>query len=69
MVRDLGNKYTCFKCDSKFYDLKRPIPVCPKCGTDQREVPLQVKERKKARPEPVEEDLEDEELEDEDEDD
>ena len=39
MARDLGTKYTCFKCGTKFYDLKRPVPVCPKCGTDQREAP------------------------------
>ena len=39
MAKDLGNKYVCFKCASKFYDLKKPIPTCPKCGTDQREAP------------------------------
>ncbi len=37
-ARDLGNKFVCFKCGTKFYDLKKPDPVCPKCGTDQREV-------------------------------
>jgi uncharacterized protein (TIGR02300 family) len=40
MARDLGTKYTCFKCATKFYDLKKPAPVCPKCGTDQREAPV-----------------------------
>ena len=39
MSRDLGNKFTCFKCQTKFYDLKKPAPICPKCGADQREVP------------------------------
>lgn len=39
MAKDLGNKYVCFKCGTKFYDLKKPIPTCPKCGTDQREAP------------------------------
>ncbi len=39
MARDLGNKYVCFKCGTKFYDLRKPIPTCPKCGTDQREAP------------------------------
>jgi uncharacterized protein (TIGR02300 family) len=34
---DLGTKYICFKCSTKFYDMKKPDPVCPKCGTDQRE--------------------------------
>ena len=38
-AKDLGTKWTCFKCTSKFYDLKKPDPVCPKCGADQRESP------------------------------
>jgi uncharacterized protein (TIGR02300 family) len=39
MARDLGRKYTCFKCGSKFYDLHRADPLCPKCGADQRLAP------------------------------
>jgi uncharacterized protein (TIGR02300 family) len=38
-ARDLGSKFVCFKCNTKFYDMKKPEPVCPKCGTDQRESP------------------------------
>lgn len=38
-AKDLGTKWTCFKCGTKFYDLKKPDPVCPKCGADQRESP------------------------------
>lgn len=38
-AKDLGTKHTCFKCGTKFYDLKKPVPVCPKCGADQRESP------------------------------
>ena len=38
-AKDLGSKYTCFKCAAKFYDLKKPEPICPKCGADQRESP------------------------------
>jgi uncharacterized protein (TIGR02300 family) len=38
-AKDLGAKYTCFKCGTKFYDLKKPEPLCPKCGADQRESP------------------------------
>ena len=38
-AKDLGAKYTCFKCGAKFYDLKKPEPLCPKCGADQRESP------------------------------
>jgi uncharacterized protein (TIGR02300 family) len=38
-AKDLGLKYVCFKCGTKFYDLKKPDPLCPKCGTDQRDSP------------------------------
>jgi uncharacterized protein (TIGR02300 family) len=38
-AKDLGTKHTCFKCSTKFYDLKKPVPVCPKCRADQRESP------------------------------
>jgi uncharacterized protein (TIGR02300 family) len=37
--KDLGTKHTCFKCATKFYDMKKPVPLCPKCGADQRESP------------------------------
>ena len=38
-AKDLGTKHTCFKCGTKFYDLKKPEPLCPKCGADQRQSP------------------------------
>lgn len=38
-AKDLGTKYTCFKCSTKFYDMKKPDPLCPKCGANQRESP------------------------------
>jgi uncharacterized protein (TIGR02300 family) len=38
-AKDLGSKHTCFKCGTKFYDMKKPVAVCPKCGADQRESP------------------------------
>jgi uncharacterized protein (TIGR02300 family) len=38
-AKDLGTKHTCFKCGTKFYDMKKPEPICPKCGADQRESP------------------------------
>ncbi len=38
-AKDLGNKFVCFKCSTRFYDLKKPDPICPKCGADQRESP------------------------------
>ena len=37
--KDLGTKHTCFKCATKFYDLRKPVALCPKCGADQRESP------------------------------
>ena len=37
--KDLGQKFTCFKCECKFYDLGAPEPICPRCGADQRENP------------------------------
>ncbi len=38
--KDLGTKHACFKCQTKFYDMKKPVPLCPKCGADQREAPV-----------------------------
>jgi uncharacterized protein (TIGR02300 family) len=38
-AKDLGSKHTCFKCGTRFYDLKKPEPICPKCGADQRQSP------------------------------
>ena len=73
-AKDLGNKYVCFKCGAKFYDLKKPIPTCPKCGVDQREAPTpKTTTRRAPAPRAVEEpaeapETEDEELEDEEDD-
>jgi predicted nucleic acid-binding Zn-ribbon protein len=38
-AKDLGTKHLCFKCGTKFYDLKKAEPICPKCGADQRQSP------------------------------
>ncbi len=35
----LGAKYLCFSCKTRFYDMNRPEPLCPKCGADQRQRP------------------------------
>ena len=56
----LGRKYTCYSCHTKFYDLGKPEPLCPKCGADQRdaeETPVVTSGRGRARvvEEPVEE--------------
>ncbi len=31
--RNLGTRHGCLSCGTKFYDLNRPEPRCPKCGT------------------------------------
>jgi uncharacterized protein (TIGR02300 family) len=59
-AKDLGTKYTCFKCATKFYDMRKGAPVCPKCGADQRESPVlktppsaERRQRAPARPVPA----------------
>ena len=31
---ELGNKFECAECGTKFYDLGKPEPACPKCGVN-----------------------------------
>ena len=31
---ELGNKQLCASCGTKFYDLKKEVPKCPKCGAE-----------------------------------
>ena len=63
---ELGKKYTCYSCHTKFYDLGKPEPICPKCGADQRdaeEAPASTSHRGRASsrtPPVVEEPIEDE---------
>lgn len=54
-AKDLGTKHTCYKCGTKFYDLKKPEPLCPKCGADQRQSPAlrAPGERRKPAPKPA----------------
>jgi uncharacterized protein (TIGR02300 family) len=33
----LGNKYDCYSCGTKFYDLGKAEPICPKCGANQKD--------------------------------
>ena len=39
---ELGNKHLCVSCNTKFYDLQKEVPVCPKCG---EEIIVKVKPR------------------------
>jgi predicted nucleic acid-binding Zn-ribbon protein len=51
-AKDLGTKHVCFKCGTKFYDMKKAEPLCPKCGADQRQSPAlkPAASEKRARP-------------------
>ena len=31
---ELGAKHECHHCGAKFYDLGKPEPLCPRCGTN-----------------------------------
>ena len=46
---ELGKKYECAECGTKFYDLGKSEPICPKCGTNQRGL---VEREKTAAPAP-----------------
>ena len=50
-AKDLGTKHVCFKCGTRFYDLRKPEPICPKCGADQRQSPaVKAPAEKRSRP-------------------
>ncbi|HEU4952301.1 MAG TPA: TIGR02300 family protein [Holophagaceae bacterium] len=49
MPADLGKKYICFNCGTKFYDFKKPEAVCPKCNANQKSAPAKVKAPKKEK--------------------
>ncbi len=49
-MADLGKRYKCYKCGTKFYDLNKPDPICPSCGEDQNnEETKKLLKRKKRR--------------------
>ena len=39
-AKDLGAKHVCYKCGTKFYQMKQPEAVCPKCEANQRNSPV-----------------------------
>ena len=36
----LGERFVCYQCGTKFYDLNREVPNCPECNADQNEAPV-----------------------------
>ena len=48
VMPELGNKHTCYSCQTKFYDLGRD-PICPKCSADQRDGDSETTGRRTAR--------------------
>ncbi|MBI4911956.1 MAG: FYDLN acid domain-containing protein [Acidobacteria bacterium] len=46
-MANLGKKFTCFKCETKFYDFGKPEAHCPKCGANQKNAPSRPKAVKK----------------------
>jgi predicted nucleic acid-binding Zn-ribbon protein len=57
-AKDLGTKHVCYKCGTRFYDLRKPEPICPKCGADQRQspavkAPAEKRTRAPAKPPPA----------------
>jgi uncharacterized protein (TIGR02300 family) len=51
-AKDLGTKHACFKCGTKFYDMKKPAPICPKCGANQNDAPKSPPAEKRVRAAP-----------------
>ena len=41
----LGNRYSCFACGTKFYDLNKTPATCPECGASQEDAPTRDKMR------------------------
>jgi uncharacterized protein (TIGR02300 family) len=53
---DRGEKHLCPQCQTRFYDLKRPKVVCPRCGADPlvaAALAAASKKKKRASPKPV----------------
>lgn len=44
-----GTKYTCHSCAAKYFDMKKPNPVCPKCGANPKDDPALTATAKKGK--------------------
>jgi len=49
----IGDKQVCPDCESKFFDLGKKPPTCPKCGAVIEVVKVKAKPKAKPVPEPV----------------
>lgn len=52
-----GQRYTCFQCGAKFYDMLKEKPICPKCSANQRKAPKKASAIKPPKRQPVVEDF------------
>lgn len=48
-MANLGKKFTCFQCATKFYDFGKPEAVCPKCNANQKAAPAKPRVLKKEK--------------------
>lgn len=48
-MANLGRKWICFACGTKFYDFMKPEAVCPKCAANQKDAPAKPKAPKKEK--------------------
>jgi len=46
----LGNRYECFNCEAKFYDLGKAEAICPSCDANQADEGAEVEEPKAPKP-------------------
>ncbi|MDH5477899.1 MAG: FYDLN acid domain-containing protein [Nitrospinota bacterium] len=60
-----GQRFTCYQCGVKFFDLNKPKPLCPKCGADQKKAPKKATTRiKPVAPEEFDDSVEDDNVDD-----
>ncbi len=45
----LGKKWSCFSCNTKFYDFAKAEAICPKCGSNQKASAAKLKAVKKTK--------------------
>jgi len=48
-MADLGKKWNCYSCSTKFYDFQKPEAICPKCGSNQKNAPAKSRVVKKEK--------------------